>query len=276
MKVIGFIGESGTGKSYRAIGLANKKKIECIIDDGLLIRGATILGGASAKKEPTKIGSIKKALFTKEEDANEMIEIIKKVNPKSILILGTSDGMVDAIAKRLCLPKVEERIYITQIATKAEISKALSTRREEGKHVIPVPTLEIKKDFSGYFLDPLQIFKKKGVESYQFGVEKSVVRPTFSYLGKYTISDYTIYQIAQFVVSKIPDIKKISRFRVEKDVSGVYIEMDCILFYGCIIKPTLRRAQKEIKKEIERLTDLNIKRLNIEAKSLVFQDRGGF
>ena len=139
-----------------------------------------------------------------------------------------------------------------------------------------MPTLEIKKDFSGYFLDPLQIFKKKGVESYQFGVEKSVVRPTFSYLGKYTISDYTIYQIAQFVVSKIPDIKKISRFRVEKDVSGVYIEMDCILFYGCIIKPTLRRAQKEIKKEIERLTDLNIKRLNIEAKSLVFQDRGGF
>ena len=89
MKVIGFIGESGSGKSYRATGLANKKKIECIIDDGLLIRGATILGGTSAKKEPTKIGSIKKALFTKDEDANEMMEVIKKVNPKSILILGT-------------------------------------------------------------------------------------------------------------------------------------------------------------------------------------------
>lgn len=274
LKVVGFIGESGTGKSYRATWLANERKIECIIDDGLLIRGATILGGTSAKKEPTKIGSIKKALFAKDGDANEMIEVIKKVSPKSILILGTSDGMVDAIAKRLCLPPIEERIYITQVATKAEISKALATRKEEGKHVIPVPTLEIKKDFSGYFLDPLQIFKKKGVETYQFGAEKSVVRPTFSYLGKYTISDYTIYQIAQFAVSQIKDIKKISRFRVEKDASGIYIDMDCILYYGCIIKPTLRMAQQEIKKEIERLTDLNIKRLDMEAKSIAIQSKG--
>ena len=35
-------------------------------------------------------------------------------------------------------------------------------RITEGKHVIPVPTFEIKKDFSGYLLDPLQIFKSKG------------------------------------------------------------------------------------------------------------------
>ncbi|MBP5426676.1 MAG: Asp23/Gls24 family envelope stress response protein [Clostridiales bacterium] len=267
MKVIGFVGESGSGKSYRATWLANKKNIDCIIDDGLLIRGATILGGESAKKELTKVGSIKKALFTKDEDAEEMKKIIQEVNPKSILILGTSDGMVDTIAKRLELPKVEKKIYITDIASKYEISQALAIRKEQGKHVIPVPTLEIKKEFSGYFLDPLQIFKKRG--SYQVVDEKSVVRPTFSYLGKYTISDYTLYQIAQFVVSKIPGIKKISRFRVEKDVSGIYMDMDCILIYGCIIKEVLRRAQIEIKEEIEHLTDLNIKRLDILAKSLV-------
>ena len=268
MEVIGFVGESGTGKSYRATWLANEKNIECIIDDGLLIKGATILGGTSAKREPTKIGSIKKALFTKDEDANEMIEIIKRENPESILILGTSDRMVETIAKRLQLPEVKEKIYINQVATKMEIANALATRREEGKHVIPVPTLEIKKEFSGYFLDPLQIFKKRdmGTEQYE---EKSVVRPTFSYLGKYIISDYTIYQIAQYVVSKIPEIKKISRFRVEKDTSGIYIDMDCILFFGCIIKETLKKAQISIIEDIERLTDLNIKRLDIVAKSLV-------
>ena len=272
MKVISFVGESGSGKSYRATWLASKKNIECIIDDGLLIKGAVILGGTSAKREPTKIGSIKKALFTEEEDAQNMKEIINEIKPDSILILGTSDKMVDTIAKKLDLPEVEERIYIDDVATKAEIAQALAIRKEQGKHVIPVPTLEIKKEFSGYFLDPLQIFKKKGRGRYQVIDEKSVVRPTFSYLGSYTISDYTIYQIVQHVVSKIPDVKKISRFRIEKDLNGVYIDMDFILYYGCTIKPVLHRAQLDIKNEIESLTDLNIKKLNIEVKSLVLRN----
>lgn len=272
MRVISFVGESGSGKSYRATWLANKKNIECIIDDGLLIRGAVILGGTSAKRESTKVGSIKKALFTKEEDAKEMKRIISEINPKSILILGTSDKMVDNIAKRLELPEIQERIYIKDVATKAEISQALSIRREQGKHVIPVPTLEIKKEFSGYFLDPLQIFKKKGRGKYKVIDEKSVVRPTFSYLGSYTISDYTIYQIVSHVVSSIHDIKKISRFRIEKDLDGVYIDMDVILFYGCIIRSVLKKAQLDIKNEIESLTDLNIKKLNIEVKSLVLRN----
>ena len=272
MRVISFVGESGSGKSYRATWLANENNIECIIDDGLLIKGAVILGGTSAKREPTKIGSIKKALFTREEDARRMKKIISDINPESILILGTSDKMVDTIAKKLDLPEIEKRIYIEDVATKAEIAQALAIRREQGKHVIPVPTLEIKKEFSGYFLDPLQIFKKKGRGRYQIVDEKSVVRPTFSYLGSYTISDYTIYQIVQHVVSRIPDIKKISRFRIEKDLNGVYIDMDFVLFYGCTIKPVLYKAQLDIKNEIEALTDLNIKRLNIEVKSLVLRN----
>ena len=84
MRVISFVGESGTGKSYRATKLANKKNIECIIDDGLLIKGAVILGGTSAKREPTRIGSIKKALFTREEDAKKAAEAKKRAEvPRS-------------------------------------------------------------------------------------------------------------------------------------------------------------------------------------------------
>ena len=43
-----------------------------------------------------------------------------------------------------------------------EMAMARNIRVTEGKHVIPVPTFELKKDFSGYILDPLQIFKFKG------------------------------------------------------------------------------------------------------------------
>ncbi|TYQ17026.1 UNVERIFIED_CONTAM: putative alkaline shock family protein YloU [Acetivibrio alkalicellulosi] len=272
LKIVGFIGPSGTGKSHRAVWVARERGIDCIIDDGLLIRGAQIIAGTSAKKEKTKIGSIKRALFTEDEHANELKRVIRDYNIDAILILGTSDGMVENIAKRLGF-NVDEKVYIHEVATEFEIKQALSTRKEQGKHVIPVPTFEIKKDFSGYFLDPLQIFRRKGKGSFQLVGEKSVVRPTFSYMGNYTISDYTVYQIVEHVTSSIDGVSKISRFRAENHHDGIYIEMDLVLIYGYKIKHLLGEVQKKVIEEVDRLTALNIKRLNLFAKSLTIENK---
>lgn len=273
MRIVGFVGPSGTGKSHRASWVARERGIDYIIDDGLLIKGNEVLAGTSAKKEPTKLASIRRALFISKEQAEEMKAAINKYKPESILILGTSDGMVEAIAKNLGLPRVSEKVYINEVADEFEIQQALATRREQGKHVIPVPTFEIKKDFSGYFLDPLQIFRRKGKGNYQLVGEKSVVRPTFSYLGKYTISDYTVYQIVEHVVSGIDGVSRISRFRVENSAEGISIEMDLILIYGYNIRTLLYEVQKAVKDEVERLTSLNIKELNVIAKSLVVENK---
>ena len=273
MRVVGFIGPSGSGKSHRAAWVARERDIDFIIDDGLLIRGNSIIAGTSAKKEKTKIGSIRRALFTDEDHAADVKRAIRMYNPGAILILGTSDGMVESIAKRLDLPPVSQKIYINEVASELEIKQAMYTRREQGKHVIPVPTFEIKKDFSGYFLDPLQIFKRKGKGSYQLVGEKSVVRPTFSYMGSYTISDYTIYQIIEYVVSNIEGVARISRFRAENHPDGIYIDMDLVLIYGYVIRPLLAEIQKKVRQEIERLTALNIKTLNITVKSLTLEKK---
>jgi len=273
LRVVGFIGPSGSGKSHRAAWVARERDIDFIIDDGLLIRGNSIIAGTSAKKEKTKIGSIRRALFTDEDHAADVKRAIRMYNPGAILILGTSDGMVESIAKRLDLPPVSQKIYINEVASELEIKQAMYTRREQGKHVIPVPTFEIKKDFSGYFLDPLQIFKRKGKGSYQLVGEKSVVRPTFSYMGSYTISDYTIYQIIEYVVSNIEGVARISRFRAENHPDGIYIDMDLVLIYGYVIRPLLAEIQKKVRQEIERLTALNIKTLNITVKSLTLEKK---
>jgi len=273
LRVVGFIGPSGSGKSHRAAWVARERDIDFIIDDGLLIRGNSIIAGTSAKKEKTKIGSIRRALFTDEDHAADVKRAIRMYNPGAILILGTSDGMVESIAKRLDLPPVSQKIYINEVASELEIKQAMYTRREQGKHVIPVPTFEIKKDFSGYFLDPLQIFKRKGKGSYQLVGEKSVVRPTFSYMGSYTISDYTIYQIIEYVVSNIEGVARISRFRAENHLDGIYIDMDLVLIYGYVIRPLLAEIQKKVRQEIERLTALNIKTLNITVKSLTLEKK---
>ncbi len=271
MKTIGFVGASGTGKSHRASWVARERGIEYIIDDGLFIKVNQVIAGTSAKKEKTKVGSIKHALFIDDVYANEVMDAISVHKPDSILILGTSDGMVIKIAKRLKLPDISEIVRIEEVADEFEIKQAIATRREQGKHVIPVPTFEIKQDFSGYFLDPLKIFRRKGKVDFQLDGEKSVVRPTFSYLGNYTISDYTIYQIVEYVVTNIQGVSKISRFRAENRPEGTYMEMDLVLIYGCPIRELVKDIQQKVSEEVERLTALNIKQVNVTVKSLIME-----
>ena len=92
-----------------------------------------------------------------------------------------------------------------------EMQEARRSRVTEGKHVIPVPTFEIKKDFSGYILDPLQIFKSKGKGNAPYISEKSIIRPTFSYLGNFIISDTVFRQIAEYLAKKTEAINKVIR-----------------------------------------------------------------
>ena len=59
MRVIAFVGPSGTGKSYRSVMVSQQYGADAIIDDGLLISHGKVIAGTSAKKEPTKIASVK-------------------------------------------------------------------------------------------------------------------------------------------------------------------------------------------------------------------------
>ena len=76
IKVYAFVGPSGTGKSYRAGLVANEHGINYIIDDGLFIKENEILAGNSAKKAPTKIETVKEALFLENEEKELMITVL--------------------------------------------------------------------------------------------------------------------------------------------------------------------------------------------------------
>ncbi len=268
MKVYAFVGPSGTGKSHRAQMVARMKNTDYIIDDAILIKGNKILCGASAKKANTKIEAVKMALFSLEGQAEEVTKVLKEEKPESILILGTSDDMVQKIVRNLNLPEIEETIYIEDVSSPQEIAAARSARMSGGKHVIPVPTFEIKKDFSGYLLDPLQIFRWKGRDTEPVLIEKSIIRPTFSYLGKYTISDNVLKTIIEYVASNISAIYKIQRVNIDSSSGGVTIYIDVITEYGVIIKPALADFKVKVKKEIDRLTAMNVIKIVISAKGV--------
>ncbi len=268
IKVYAFVGPSGTGKSYRAQMIARENNVSYIIDDGLLVRDNNVIAGTSAKKAPTKVETVKKAIFINEKDKTEMKRALKKYKPESILILGTSDGMIDKITDNLSLPRAQKRIYIQDVATEAEMEEAKRIRTTQGKHVIPVPTFEIKKDFSGYILDPLQIFKSKGKGNAPYIAEKSIIRPTFSYLGNFTISDTVFRQIAEYLATRSDAIHKVMKTRVESTPEGPNIYMEVSINFGFNILTALREFKEKIKKEIEKLTTMNVKDITIVAKAI--------
>ena len=271
MKVYALVGPSGTGKSHKSSMVARDMGISYLIDDGLLISGNRVVAGTSAKKEATKLASVRHALFTNEVHRKDVIRAIRIKKVESILLLGTSDKMVKSIGQKLNLPEIERTIYIHDIADEEEIKRALSNRKDKGKHVIPVPTFEIKKDFGGYLLDPLYVFRKKGRNKYVAEGSKTIVRPTFSYLGSYTISNNTLFQIARYTASKVTGFESVSRFRVINKEGGISIEMFVIVNYDFTIINTLREIQKNVADAIEKQTALHLTALDITVRHIVIE-----
>ncbi len=271
INVYAFVGPSGTGKSYRAQMVANSRGIDFIIDDGLLISGNEVVAGISAKKAPTKIATVRNALFQDEEKAREIKKAIKKHRPESILILGTSDDMVQRIAANLELPEIKEIIRIQDVATEEEMKTARRIRVTQGKHVIPVPTFAIKKDFSGYLLDPLQIFKSMGKGNAPYVSEKSMIRPTFSYMGNFEISDNVFKQIIDYVVEDSEDIYNVSRIIIKKHDDyndGVFLYLEITLEFGYAINEAVSTFKAKVIKEVEKLTAMNVLEMKIIVKDV--------
>ena len=85
LTVFALVGESGTGKSFRAKLLAQKYGIEAIIDDGLLIKDDKILAGKTAKHEKTYMGAVRIALFDDKQHRDDVAKALQKNKIKKLL-----------------------------------------------------------------------------------------------------------------------------------------------------------------------------------------------
>lgn len=272
MRIYGLIGKSGSGKSHRAQSLAKELGVEYIIDDGLLIKGNSILAGMSAKREETKLAAIRRAVFFDGSHREGVRRAITEAEPESMLILGTSDHMVDRIVENLNLPPIYRRIYIEDISSQREIETAEKVRREQGKHVIPVPTFAVKKDFSGYFIDSLKSIAKRGKQPGGEEPERTVVRPTYSYLGKYFISDSALRAMIVHAGESTPGVGGILKVHTDTSESGIRIDIDIAAVYGYYIPAASRKTAQSVKGGIEYMTGLNILQINIYVRTLTFKE----
>ncbi len=269
MKVYSLTGRSGTGKSFQAINLCNEKGIESIIDDGLFIYRDRVEAGISAKRQKTMVGAIKTALFTDDEHAGQVIKRIGELKPSALLIIGTSDRMIDKIIARLRLPPISERIYIEDITSEEERMLADKQRNVQGKHVIPVPTLQLKRDFAGYFLDPMRIFKERSITGKAGSGEKTVVRPTFSYMGEFYISDTVLTDIAVCVGKETDGVADVMGVYENTEPDNLMMRVAVAVDKKCRIWETAQEFQEKLAEVIETMTAFNVVRLDVEITDVV-------
>lgn len=270
MEVIAFFGPPGTGKSDRALVVAYENKASCIIDDGILIYHSRIVAGKSAKREESRLKAVRRAIFWDAEQREEVRQALEKINPKRVLILGTSDRMVETICKALGLPKPSKYIRIQDVARPDEMLKAKEARNKEGKHVIPVPTMELKPYFKGYLIDPLRFFrnrKKEMPKRFSENEERSVVRPVFSYYGKLSFSDRVIESLVYYVVRDMKKIR-ITYVRSEKStgqMNGLILFIDVSVKPGTPqeIKKIIHTMRDRIQREIEHTTGMSLDTIKV-------------
>lgn len=271
IEVYAFIGPSGTGKSSRAIEIAAEHHIDYIIDDGLLIHGSRIVAGSTAKRADTQLQAVRVAIFLDEAQASTMRRTLADRAPDRLLILGTSDAMISRIRTQLKLPEPSHIIRISDVATPAEQRAAREQRMRSGHHTIPVPGMEIKHEFSGRLTEPLgRWFRRREFDDAQLleYSDRTVVRPTFSTLGRYSISETAIVSLIHFIVAKVPGVAGISDVQIVAHRSGVLVDVALILEYGYNARETLVLAQDELAKKVEQLSGMNVLAVNTKAQRL--------
>lgn len=273
MDVIALVGPSGTGKSHRALWVAQQNGADAIIDDGILIKDGKVIGGTSAKKEKNRIMAVRRAIFVLPGHASDVRRAIAESQPRRILLLGTSENMVQKIAKALHIGSVGKIIRIEDIASKKDMELAQYHRLKRGEHIIPVPTIELKPHFSGYLIDPIKSFFKTSSSKRRRLGERSIVRPVFSYYGKLVIDDSVIKSIVHIAAEKIDEVHRIASTHVKHLVSGdddlgITVSIEVVFAYGHTIAETMARLRHTLQEEIERMTGMVVHEIDIFVKSL--------
>lgn len=267
--VYALVGESGTGKSYHAKLVVEKYGLSAIIDDGLLIQDDKIIAGHTAKHEKTYMGAVRIALFDDKEYRDEVAKAIRVNKIKKILIIGTSEKMAKKIAERLQISPPEKIIDIHSIASDEEIQAAIHSRNIEGRHVIPVAAVQIKRSYPQIFVKSLQdFFTHKGKFNTTAGNgskvwEKSVVAPEFSKKDRVELSEAAVTQMVVKCTKELNDKINIKKMVIKTSTTGYKLIVTVDVPFDRQLTVLIHDMQKCITDYLERNSGILIEDVSI-------------
>lgn len=268
MEIFALSGPSGTGKSTSAIIVAHNNYIPAIIDDGLLIYNGQKVAGISAKYEKNYIKAVKRATFFYKDHAKEVKDMIQSLQLKKILIIGTSEKMVNLIASQLKLGEIDHYIDIEAIRSSSEIKMALFIRKTEGKHVIPIPYVQVEHTF----------FKRIASRGFKFFSpqkevigETTVVQPNFQ-RGSITISEQVLKKIVSMGCDSFPEIKSYHHIKIDMTkLPTVHVDLGIQTFPDNNILIIVQKVQKRISEDFHKYLGIELNATNISITKITLE-----
>lgn len=224
-----FVGSAGTGKSQRAQVIAASLGADYIIDDGLVIHKGSIVCGKSAKSERNQVSAIRRAMFEYGEHRLQVQNFFETVGKATVMVIGTSEGMVSKILRKLEMPPPSRVVHIEEVSSAEEITKARNERFKKGQHVIPASHLLVQKNFAGKLVGRLRVFWKS--KDNKEG-EKTIVRPPYTFLGGVHIDNVAIEQMATFIAAHTAQVDRVISLSATHGGKGIVIEASIAVTAG--------------------------------------------
>ena len=266
MRVVAIYGESGTGKSTSALSYAHEHSIEAIIDDGILIKEGKKIAGISAKFEKNVLKAVKRAIFHDDQHCREVKNAIKEHQINSLLIIGTSQKMINKIADRLELQPVQQYVYINEIRSPEEILLAKYVRELHGKHTMPLPKNEVEQNFFKRMI-------QKGWDIFSSKKEKigetTIVTPDFHPQSVF-IHQRVYDEILYHIVDNFPCTRQIYRtqFIFTDYFPDVYVELAVAAPVTYNLWAELTKLQKEIQDAFYTTVQIKLTTIHIHVKEI--------
>ncbi len=269
IELFAFVGPAGTGKSQRAQLVADDLGADYIIDDGLVIRRTEIVAGKSAKTERNQIRAIRRAMFEYDDHRTAVQRFFRASAPCSVMVIATSDGMAEKIAKKLEFPLPQRIVRIDEVATPEEIARAQRQRKSKGQHVIPVSHVLVRKNFAGKMVGRLRVLWKTKAP---YDGEKTIVRPAFSFYGEVHIEPEAIEELALYIASKVQQVAGVSATHVYlAGEDALNMDIDLKITPGAKnlldVSETVRQC---VAKSVRYFSGLDVNHINVNVTGLEF------
>ncbi len=266
VEVLAFVGPAGTGKSQRAQLVASEHNMEFLIDDGLLIHRGQIVCGRSAKTERNQICAIRRALFQFPSHRLQVRRALASVAPCRVMLVATSEEMARRIARRLGLPPPRAFVRIEDVASPEEIARARHERIQKKQHVIPVSSVQVRRNFAGKLVGKLRIFWS-GEEPQG---EKTIVRPPFTFFGNLAIEPEALIQMVREISQRTPQVASVREIRVDSQGGRLRFSLTIAVSMGEMSMLDLARfLQRRLSSSVAYFTGLEVGHVNVVVSEVV-------
>ena len=214
----------------------------------------------------------------KKELALEVIRRLKQAYPDAACSLDYNEAWKLLVSVRLAAQCTDARVNVVvedlyakypdidalANATPEEIEEALN-HRKEGEHVIPLPAVEVRKDY--WLSSIVGFFSKKDTKT--DNDRSTIVRPKFSQLGTLIIADSVIEEIVRHCIRKYSELDGNVKVSVFNRGYGVNIYCEMKIHYGVHIQPVVEACQKELVNVLDDITGINVLKIDMRISGIV-------